>query len=249
MRESQSMLDNKNVRLISEGKSKRVYADDNWVYLDFKGDVRCSAFGTKYDERIAILRAKSSYAFYKYLSDKMEGIAYVEQVSSTILKMEYATPLPFEWIPRFVAAGSVVKRFDFKEGHIFKNPVLKIDYKTMVDDYLINDDLIIEMGIINEDMLKEARQLALDVANSLEEMCSGKNTNLWDLKLELGISKQGKIILIDEISFDGMRLKDQISGESLDKDVYRETGDVESVINAYEKGYMKLFGGEHICLT
>jgi phosphoribosylaminoimidazole-succinocarboxamide synthase len=243
------MFDTMNLKLIAEGKSKRIYTDDNWVYLDFKGDVRCSSFGTKYDERIAILRAKTSYAFYNYLSKRINDIAYVEQVDSKVLKMEQATPLPFEWIPRFVAAGSVVKRFGFKNGHVFKNPVLKIDYKTESDDYLINDDLIIEMGVLSEDKLKQARQLALNVANSLKELCLYKNIDLWDFKLELGISRTGEIKLIDEISFDGMRLKHKVSGESYDKDVYRETGDIESVISAYEKGYLKLFGDDDICIT
>lgn len=236
------MFNTKNLKLIAEGKSKRIYSDDDWIYLDFKGDVRCSNFGTKYDERIAILRAKTSYAFYKELSKKIDNIAYVEQVSSKVLKMEYVTPLPFEWIPRFIAAGSVVKRFGFKDGHIFKNPVLKIDYKTECDDYLINDDLIIEMGVLSEEMLKQACQLALDIAESLKKICLSKNIDLWDFKLELGVSNTNQIKLIDEISFDGMRLKDKVSGESYDKDVYRKSGDIESVVEAYEKGYMKLFG-------
>jgi phosphoribosylaminoimidazole-succinocarboxamide synthase len=236
------MFNTKNLKLIVEGKSKRIYTDNKWVYLEFKGDVRCSNFGTKYDERIAILRTKTSCAFFNYLSKRINGISYVEQVDSKVLKMEKASPLPFEWIPRFVAAGSVVKRFGFKNGHIFKNPVLKIDYKTESDDYFINDDLIIEMGVLSEDSLKQARQLALNVANSLKELCLYKNIDLWDFKLELGVSKADEIKLIDEISFDGMRLKDKDSGESYDKDVYRETGDIESVVRAYERGYLKLFG-------
>lgn len=230
------------LKKINEGKSKILYSDGEKLYLEFKGDVMCTKHSVQYDARIAKLRAKTTVKLYEYLAQNVQNIIVPETVNETMIKMEYATPIPLEWIPRFVAAGSVVKRFGFEEGHVFKHTVLKIDYKTDIEDYLINDDLIVEKDILTVSQLNEAKKLCYDVANCLNNLFKSKGLSLWDFKMELGLTDDGRVCLIDEISLDGMRLKDSITGSSLDKDVYRKTGDVEEVINAYEEGYRRIFG-------
>lgn len=226
---------------IGEGKSKIIYSNNEYVYLEFKGDVRCSNQKEQYDARIAELRAETNYNLYNYLAKHMNGILVPEMVNNKTLKMKKADPYPLEWIPRFVAAGSVVKRFGFKEGYVFNNPILKIDYKTEIDDYLITDELIIEKKIMSSEELIEAKQICRKIALILKEFFLSKGLVLWDFKLELGKLQSGSICLIDEISLDGMRLKDISTGESFDKDVYRKTGDKLLLIKAYEEGYNRLF--------
>jgi len=234
-----------NLKKVGEGKSKNIYCEKNsndFLYLEFKGDVRCSKYAVAYDKKVADLRAKTSYYIFQYLSSVLPNIAYTEMVDSNVIKIQNCEPISLEWIPRFVAAGSVVKRFGFSHGYRFKNPVLKIDYKTAEDDYLINDDLIVEKNLLTYDELVQAKALSINVAEQLKQLFNNKGLDLWDFKLELGKTADGNIILIDEISFDGMRLKDKNTGESFDKDVYRETGDIVLVTNAYEKGFSKIFG-------
>ena len=212
---------------IHEGKSKIVYAEkgiDDYVFLEFKGDVRSTKWPIVYDKKIADLRALTSHRLFCHLRKAIPCIAQTEMVDSHIIKIEKCEPLPLEWIPRYVAAGSVVARFGFTRGHRFKNPVLKIDYKAHDDDHLINDDLIIEMGLFDRQELEQAKILSIKIANELKEVFALKGLDLWDFKIELGRLPNGGIMLIDEISFDGMRLKDAITGESFDKDIYRETG-------------------------
>lgn len=230
-----------NLTKIGEGKSKILYSDGDKLYLEFKGDVMCSKHGVKYDERIAVLRAKTTTKLYEYLSTKSDRISVPKMINDKMICMDKMTPIPLEWIPRYVAAGSVVKRFGFKEGFEFSKVILKIDYKTDVNDYLITDDLIVERGILNELELSEAKELCFLVAGSLNELFASKGLKLWDFKMELGIDSNRRIYLIDEISFDGMRLKDALTGVSLDKDVYRNTADVEEVVKAYEEGYRRVF--------
>lgn len=230
---------------IFEGKSKIICKEpdsDEYLYLQFKGDVRCSKHPAAYSRQIAYLRAKTNVSIFKYLSQKMSGICQAELIGPDTIKMPRINPIPLEWIPRYVAAGSVVKRFRIPYGHHFEKPVLKIDYKTDEDDYLINDDLIIACGLLNSEELSAAKHLCMQIADELNALFDSKGLELWDFKLELGKSANGDIMLMDEISFDGMRLKDKITKESYDKDVYRDTGDVSLVIKAYEKGYERVFG-------
>jgi|GEM_PF-3460014 len=223
------------LKLLKEGKSKKIFTDGNYVYLEFKGDVRCSTHSEKFDCEIAAIRAKTSYLLFQKLSKIFKSIAFTEFIHPNILKMEIANPLPLEVIPRYVAAGAVVKRFGFPKGYIFSRPILKIDYKTNEDDYLITDDLLLEKNIINPSQLDALKYDSLNIANFLRNFFFERGANLWDYKMEFGIATDGSIKLIDEISFAGMRLKSVKTGESLDKDVYRETGDLNKVKMAYNK--------------
>ncbi len=227
--------------LVGEGKSKRIFVDNGLIILELKGDVRCSTQPTRYDERIAELRTEATCQFFSLLGTSVDGVARLNRIGPHAYSMVQTTPLPLEWIPRFIAAGSVVKRFGFQSGHVFKNPVLKIDYKTEMDDYLINDDLIVEKGILTRERLRNARQIVLDAAVYLRHYCAEKGLSLWDLKMEIGVTDSGQILIIDEISFDGMRLKDSETGESLDKDIYRTSGDLDALIWGYEKALHRLF--------
>lgn len=230
------------MKKIGEGKSKLLFEDGQSVVMEFKGDVRCSTQEVLYDLRIAKIRVLFTYEIYKLISQNIPEVLIPEMIDEKTLKMESATPIPLEWIPRFVAAGSVVKRFGFEEGYVFSDMILKIDYKTDVDDYLITDEIIVEKGILSPRELCEAKELCKKIANFLNFYFREKGLVLWDFKMELAKNKDGKIVLIDEISLDGMRLKDLITGESFDKDVYRRTGDLELLIKAYETGYQRIFG-------
>lgn len=235
---------------VAEGKSKIIFKSNNsnsdeYLYFKYKGDVRCSIQATQYSEEIAKNRLSTSLNFFSLLKKEVKNVVNFKKIDDILVKMEKVTPIKLEWIPRFFAAGSVVKRFGFPLGYKFNKPVLKIDYKTDSEDYLINDDLIIEKKILNKDQLQRAKKLALQIGFFLYDFCQSKNIDLWDFKLELGIDGNDNIVLIDEISFDGMRLKDKSTGQAFDKDVFRKTGNVEEVINAYNKGYFQLFGDNY----
>ena len=151
---------------VDEGKSKKIYTDGECLYLKFKGDARCSAHDEQFDDDIGILRAKTSHIIFMMLKKQFnKAIADSEYMYPNIVKTELTVPLPLEVIPRYVAAGSVVKRFGFPEGYIFNRPILKIDYKTNEDDYLISDDLILEKNIVNPMQLDELKFLSLNIAN------------------------------------------------------------------------------------
>lgn len=169
---------------IGEGKSKIIYKSNDKIVLEYKGDVRCSTQETKYSKQIACLRLKICDKLFKIIkAEYPEYIPYYKIIDENTIEMENAEPLPYEWIPRFIAAGSVVKRFGFTYGYRFKKPVLKIDYKTDIDDYLINDDLILEKGDLNKDQLIYAKRLSLNVAELLMAKFKKVDMLLWDFKI------------------------------------------------------------------
>jgi len=135
--------------------------------------------------------------------------------------------IPLEVIVRNVAAGSIVRNYPFKEGTPLKPPVIVIDYKDdSRHDPMLNDDLIVALGLTTAQDLKKIKAIALEINRLLVRLMSAQGITLVDFKLEFG--RQGKkIYLGDEISMDSMRLWDKKTGTSLDKDVYRfDKGDV-----------------------
>jgi phosphoribosylaminoimidazole-succinocarboxamide synthase len=135
--------------------------------------------------------------------------------------------IPLEIIVRNVAAGSMVKKYPVKEGTVLSPPVVSIDYKDDErGDPMINDDLIVALGMLSRDELAAVKKSALKVNEVLSAFFDEFGITLVDFKLEFG-KADGEIILGDEISMDSMRLWDKETGESFDKDVYRfEKGDV-----------------------
>ena len=229
------------MKKLLEGKSKILYEDGNSIIMKYKGDVRCSNQKVVYSDLVAKERVRFTYQLFKLLHDNLNGILMPEIVDESSLKMKKVMPIPLEWIPRYVAAGSVVKRFGFKEGKKFNDMVLKIDYKTDLEDYLITDQLIVEKGILSEEELFAAKVLCKQVAECIQKHCIERQLEIWDFKMELGRDSDGQIVLIDEISLDGMRLKDMKTKKDYDKDVYRKTGDIEKLIQVYREGYNRLF--------
>jgi phosphoribosylaminoimidazole-succinocarboxamide synthase len=97
---------------------------------------------------------------------------------------------------------------------------------------MVNDDIIFALGLVTREELLTIRKTALKVNDLLRTYLAGLSIILVDFKLEFGRFKD-KILVGDEISMDSMRLWDEKTKESLDKDVYRfGKGDVMSTYAA-----------------
>lgn len=58
---------------------------------------------------------------------------------------------------------------------------------------------------------------------------------LIDMKMELGFTKEGEIVVIDEISQDCIRANDIKTEKSLTKDSFRQMKTDEEVLEAYKE--------------
>ena len=140
---------------------------------------------------------------------------------------------------RNVVAGSMAKRLGLKEGTKPSNVIYDICYKQdELGDPLINDHHAVALGLATYDELHVMYDLAAKINTALQKLFDKVGITLVDFKIEFGRTKDGRIILADEISPDTCRLWDTRTGERLDKDRFRR--DMGHVIEAYEEIYSRL---------
>ncbi len=149
--------------------------------------------------------------------------------------------IPLEVIVRNIATGSIVRNYPFVEGTVFENPIVMLDYKDdAYHDPLMNDDMILAMGLVSEEELSKIKKMALEVNEVLKNYFESIGILLPDFKIEIGRTKDGTLVVADEISPDSCRLWDAKTKKSLDKDNYRfDKGDV---LAAYKEVYGRMFG-------
>jgi phosphoribosylaminoimidazole-succinocarboxamide synthase len=222
--------------LLYRGKAKSVYLTDNpdEVSVEFRDDI------TAFDgEKKAVLEKKGMYNaavsafFFEYLEIHGVKTQFIHMLDNRTMLVRRLSMIPLEVIVRNIAAGSLVKRYPFREGDVLNPTVIILDYKDDTrHDPMVNDDIIFALGLVTRDELLTIRKTALKVNDLLRTYLAGLSITLVDFKLEFGRWKD-KILLGDEISMDSMRLWDGKTKESLDKDVYRfEKGDVMSTYAA-----------------
>ena len=220
----------KQLELLYSGKAKSVYQTDvkGTLIVEFRDDITAFDGGKK-----DVLRDKGSSNagvsafFFEYLERHGIKTHFIRTLDGNRMAVRELSMIPLEVIVRNLAAGSVVRTYPFSEGMPFNPPVIVIDYKDDTrHDPMLNDDLIIALGLVTPRELKKIKSIALKVNTLLSELLASRGITLVDFKIEFG--RRGKSICLgDEISMDSMRLWDKKTGESLDKDVYRfDKGDV-----------------------
>jgi len=226
----------KQKELLYTGKAKSVYRTDTKgkLIVEFRDDITAFDGGKK-----DVLARKGSYnaevsAFiFRYLEENGIPTHFLSMIDDRRMVVRELSMIPLEVIVRNIAAGSIVRNYPFKEGTPLKPPVIVIDYKDdSRHDPMLNDDLIVALGLATAAELKKVKTVALEINRLLAKLLLAQGITLVDFKMEFG--RQGrKIYLGDEISMDSMRLWDKKTGLSLDKDVYRfNKGDVMATYNS-----------------
>ncbi|MDD3135442.1 MAG: phosphoribosylaminoimidazolesuccinocarboxamide synthase [Methanoregula sp.] len=222
--------------LLYTGKAKSVYHTDTKgkLIVEFRDDI--TAFdGGKKDvlEKKGSYNAEVSRFIFQYLDEQGVKTHFVSMLDERRMVVRQLTMIPLEVIVRNVAAGSIVRNYPFREGTPLHPPVIVIDYKDDArHDPMLNDDLILALGLATARELAQIKRIALQVNQLLSDLMAKQGITLVDFKMEFG--KQGRTIYLgDEISMDSMRLWDKKTGASLDKDVYRfNKGDVMATYNS-----------------
>lgn len=225
----------KQKELLYTGKAKSVYLTDEkeMLIVEFRNDITAFDGGKK-----DVLDKKGSYnaevsAFiFEYLQKNGVNTHFVKMLDEKRMVVRRLSMIPLEVIVRNVAAGSLVRNYPIKEGTPLNPPVIVIDYKDdSRHDPMLNDDIIVALGLATAAELKKIKKIALEVNRLLVDLMAAQGITLVDFKMEFGRQKK-TIYLGDEISMDSMRLWDKKTGESLDKDVYRfDKGDVMATYN------------------
>ena len=212
------------------GKAKTVYATDDprRYVVKFRDDVTAGDGAKK-----ASLKGKGYYnaqisaKLFKLLADNGISTHFIKMVSEDEMLVHACDMIKIEVIPRNIAAGSIVKKYEFKEGTRFAQPILIMDYKNdAAHDPMLNDDVALALGLVTEKELRKIRKIAFRVNDILCRYLDARGLELPDFKLEFGKIER-KIVVADEISPDTMRLWKKGTHQSLDKDVFRfDKGDL-----------------------
>ncbi len=228
--------------LLYEGKAKRVFSTENedLVIQEFKDDA--TAFnGAKKDQIIGkgVINNKISNILFKLLESKGIPTHFEKEIDDNNMLIKKVEIVLLEVIIRNIAAGSFCKRYGTKEGKIFKEATFELSYKKdELGDPLINEYHAIALELATIDEINIIRKYAFKINNILKEYFDKRNVILVDFKLEFGRTKDGKIILADEISPDTCRFWDKETKEKLDKDRFRN--DMGNIEEAYQEMLKRL---------
>ncbi|ODN30325.1 phosphoribosylaminoimidazolesuccinocarboxamide synthase [Fervidobacterium thailandense] len=204
-----------------EGKTKIVEDLGDEVLLHFKDDITAGD-GAKHDvlENKGSICAEVTARLMKMLSEKGVYNMFLEFVPPKKIRARKLKMLPLEVIVRFKKAGSFVRRYGGTEGEDLPQPLVEFTYKSdALHDPLMCVEHLEVLGITSREVAKKVMDEAVKTATILKEFFQGHGYELWDIKFEYGLDKDGNVCLGDEISPDTMRLRK--SGEIFDKDVYR----------------------------
>ena len=225
----------KKLEQIYEGKAKKVYATDDpeLVIVDYKDDAT-ALDGLK--KGTIAGKGVINNQMTNRLMDKMEkaGIPthFVKELSQRETLVKKVSIVPLEVIVRNISAGHFASRYGVEEGIVFDQPTIEFSYKNDdLHDPLLNEyhALALKLATREEiDLIKKSSFAVNDVLKAFWRECG---VTLVDFKLEFGKTRDGTIVLADEISPDTCRLWDSKTHEKLDKDRFRR--DMGGVEEAY----------------
>ena len=227
-----------------EGKAKKVFATDDpdFCIVSYKDDA--TAFnglkkGTILGKGAVNNRVTNHLMRLLEKNGVPTHLAVELNDRETLVKKVSIVPL--EVIVRNIAAGSLSKRLGLPEGVKLGSTVLEYCFKNDdLGDPMVNDYHILAMGWATREELDQIAAYSFKVNQVLSEYLKEAGIELIDFKLEFGKTKDGTIVLADEISPDTCRFWDSVTHEKLDKDRFRR--DLGGVEDAYQEILRRLLG-------
>ncbi|MBK2125943.1 phosphoribosylaminoimidazolesuccinocarboxamide synthase [Fangia hongkongensis] len=222
--------------LLHQGKAKSVYEaeNDHEVVIEYRDDA--SAFN---GVKLASLQDKGrvNNLFNAYIMELLEkenvSTHFVRCLSDHESLMKKLEMIPVECVVRNYAAGGICKRLGLEKGLKFDTPVFEFFLKDdPLGDPMINESHILTFNWASQKEIDWMKAVTLQVNQILSDVFAKAGLLLVDYKLEFG-RFNGKVLLGDEISPDGMRLWDSNTLESFDKDRFRQ--DMGDVIGHYKE--------------
>lgn len=208
------------MKKIRDGKTKAVFeVDDGNILLQFKDDV--TGVGDVVDPGansvIGQIEGKGNASlkltkhFFEILKENDIPTHYIQadtKKNTMLVKRAETFGDGLEFICRLKVTGSFVKRYGK-----YAREDQSLDYLveiTLKDDQrqdpLINDDSLVQLNLLSKEEVDEAKALTRKITELVKEECERFNLELIDIKLEFG-RVEGKIVVIDEISGDNMRVR------------------------------------------
>ena len=224
-------------QLLYEGKAKQIYKTENpdQIIIHYKDDA--TAYNNVKKASISekgILNNEISSIIFGKLHEAGVKTHFIERLNERDQLCRVVKIFPLEFIVRNIIAGSMAKRLDIPEGTKPNNLIIDICYKKdELGDPLINDDHAVALGAATYEELKIMYDMTRTINEILIKLFKELGITLVDFKIEFGKTRDGEIVLADEISPDTCRFWDIETNEKLDKDRFRR--DLGGVREAYEE--------------
>ncbi|MFO7629928.1 MAG: phosphoribosylaminoimidazolesuccinocarboxamide synthase [Prochlorococcaceae cyanobacterium] len=238
--------------LLYEGKAKRVFQTDrdDVVAVEFKDDA--TAFNALKKASLAgkgELNCRISCLIFERLIAAGIPTHYLGMEGSHWMLVRPVRIIPVEVVIRNLAAGSLCKQLPIELGTRLDPPLLDLYYKDdALSDPFLSEARLERLGLLSADQRRELEALARRINAALLELFAEVDLELVDFKIELGFSRDGQMLLADEISPDTCRLWDRRVSDSreriLDKDRFRQ--DLGGVVEAYGEVLKRVQG---VCPT
>ena len=233
------------LRMIYEGKAKKLYTlkgKPGFLLQEFKDDA--TAFNAQKRGKIlnkGIINCELTTFLFNYLSKKGVRNHFIKQISPNEMLIKKLKIVPIEVVVRNIAAGSLLKKTNFREGQVLAKPIVEFYYKDdSLGDPMISDSHALAMKIATEKDIKTLKLLAEKINRILKPFFLKRGLRLVDFKLEFGKDGSNKIMLGDEITPDTCRLWDLKTNRKLDKDRFRF--DLGGVNEAYAEVRKRITG-------
>ena len=207
------------MKLVYTGKTKNVYALDNGNYmLKFKDD--CTGKDGKFDpgenavgltiDGVGDVNLRMSIHFFEKVNAAGIKTHFVSaDLANTTMEVLPAKPFGkgLEVICRHKAVGSFYRRYSdyIEEGAdlpAYVETTFKNDAK---GDPLVTKDGLIDLGVMTAEQYDDIKLMTQQITKIVADDLLGKDLVLYDIKFEFGYDKDGKVMLIDEISSGNMR--------------------------------------------
>lgn len=233
-------------KLIYEGKAKKMWSvkeDDDLLIAEFKDSLTAFNGVKKAEENgKGALNNKISTEIFKLLEKhgiKTDLVKKIDDINQVVRKCKI---IPLEVVVRNIATGSLTKRLGIKDGTILPFTLVEFCYKNdELNDPILNDEHCLLLDAVKtKDELEVLKAEAKKINKILKDFFDKKDLKLVDFKIEFGKTKDGEIILADEISPDSCRFWDKNTNEKLDKDRFRQ--DLGNVKVAYEEVLRRILG-------
>jgi len=229
--------------LLYEGKAKKIFAAarPDQVVQYFKDDA--TAFNAEKRGTIlekGVVNNRMSERVFRLLEEHGIHTHFIERISEREMLTKKVTIVPVEVVVRNIVAGSLAKRLGLPVGTAIQPAIVEFYYKDdSLGDPLVNDDHLRLLNVATPAVLRELRESAQRVNAVLKPFMADRKMQLVDFKLEFGVY-HNKMILADEISPDTCRLWDMSTGESMDKDRFRQ--DMGKIEEAYQEVLKRVCG-------
>ena len=225
---------------IYEGKAKILYKgpQPNTIIQYFKDDA--TAFNNK---KFAVINGKGvlNNRISSFLMEKIKHLGipthFIKRLNMREQLVHAVEIIPIEVVIRNIAAGSICKRFNLKEGEALPRAIVEYYYKSdELNDPLVSNEHITAFEWANSNELEDIFNMSLRINDFLIGVFSSIGIKVIDFKLEFGRfykDENLEIILADELSPDNFRLWDNKTNKKLDKDRFRE--DLGNMKEAYQE--------------